>query len=433
MSGDAIFTPDVKWTPWWWEGRDLPPTPPRTPPTRADAVVVGAGYTGLSAARTLAEGGRSVLVLEAGRPGDGASSRAGGMIGDRLRWSFGELVARHGTAKAVDISREMRASVDHVEAVVRDHSIDCHFGRTGRYYAAYRAATYEAQARDLELLARHLPTNAEMVPKAEQSRILGTETYVGGRLDPDGAAVHSAFYHQGLLGAALAAGVTVLGETPLTGHDVGPDRTVTVTTPRGRIQARDLVMATNGYSGPAARDLRRRVIPIASTIIATEELPAATIARLFPGGRMISDSRKLLHYYRPSPDGRRVLFGGRPKLLAESLGTCARRLRADMVEIFPELGSVRISHAWTGNVAYTFDKMPHVGQLAGVWYAMGYCGSGVAMATWLGHKVALKVQGNPAGRTAFDDLPFQTRLYYRGRPWFLPIVSAWYWAQDRFG
>ena len=201
---------------------------------------------------------------------------------------------------------------------------------------------------------------------------------------------------------------------------------------RGTLAAGNVIVATNGYTNRnlALPALRRRVIPIGSYMIATEPLAPGVMERLIPNDRVLSDTRRVVLYYRSSPDRRRLLFGGRVALAETDPGTSGPKLHAIMSAIFPELGAARISHSWMGFVAYTFDHLPHLGVHDGLHFAMGYCGTGVAMASWLGHKVALKVLGAPEGVTAFDDLAFQTRPFYRGTPWFLAGAVLYYRLRD---
>jgi glycine/D-amino acid oxidase-like deaminating enzyme len=206
-----------------------------------------------------------------------------------------------------------------------------------------------------------------------------------------------------------------------------------LTTPRGAVQARDVVVATNGYTGALTPWLRRRVIPIGSYMIATEPLPVALVDRLIPKNRIVSDTRKVVYYYRASPDRRRILFGGRVSHQETDPRVSGPLLHADMVALFPELRATRVTHSWCGFVAYTFDELMHTGVHDGIHYAMGYCGAGVGTASYFGMRIGQRVLGLPEGVTALDDLPFETRPFYNGKPWFLAASVRWYRWRDRLG
>jgi glycine/D-amino acid oxidase-like deaminating enzyme len=189
-------------------------------------------------------------------------------------------------------------------------------------------------------------------------------------------------------------------------------------------------MATNGYTSRPLGWFRRRILPMQSSIIATEELGEARMAELFPTGAIINDTRRILSYFRPSPDRRRIIYGGRATFVPIAHDETARRLRAMMLLVFPQLAEVKISHCWGGFVGFTFDFLPHAGQKDGVDYAMGYCGSGVAMGSWLGHRTALRMLGR-AEPSAFETPPFRTRPFYTGNPWMLPAVGEYFRLRDR--
>ena len=201
-------------------------------------------------------------------------------------------------------------------------------------------------------------------------------------------------------------------------------------TARGRVEADQVLIATNGYTSALTPELRRRVVPVSSYIIATETLPPELPARLSPRGRMFVDGNRLLSYFRLSPDGTRVLFGGRLHLRTVDERTAAQGLYRRMVRVWPELRGFRITHAWKGCLAFTFDRLPHMGLLDGLHFAMGCNGSGVAMATYLGHQTALKILGRQNRPCPFEQLPFPTHVAYRGRAWFLPALGLWYRILD---
>jgi len=427
-----MFTPDFKPTPYWWENRD-PPTGDDGPlPEKTDVLVIGAGYTGLHAALQTARGGRDTLVLDAETAGWGCSSRNGGQISTSVKPSYADLEKRHGRETALSILKEGEASLRWIGDFVREEGIVCDFKIAGRFHAAHSPAHYDKLARQLKAQIPGQEADGYPVPRSEQLRELGTDAYFGGAVFPNHASIDPARYHGGLLEAAVDAGARVVSRCRVTGLD-RPDGGFAVETQKGRVLARRVVVATNGYTGQATPWHRRRVIPIGSYMIATEPIDPAVMDAVMPTDRIISDTRKVVYYYRPSPDRTRILFGGRVCHGETDLSTSASRLRAEMVRLFPALSGTRISHSWMGFVGYTFDSLMHVGNRDGLHYAMGYCGAGVGMASYLGMRVGQQVLGLKEGRTAFDALPFQTRPLYGGAPWFVPPMVLVYRLRDRLG
>jgi glycine/D-amino acid oxidase-like deaminating enzyme len=425
----ANLAPGASFDPWWWEAMpaiegDQGPLPPR-----CDVAIVGGGYTGLSAALTLARAGRSVIVFEAERLGHGASTRNGGMIGSGHRLGFAALAAQLGRPRAIAIFNEGLASLDFTTALIEREGIDCQLARCGRFRAAWRVRDFDAMAREIEELRREIGIDADVVPKSEQHREVRTDCYHGGVVYHRHGALNPGLFHAGLLGRARTAGARIADHCPVTA--ITPDSGgFALATARGRMDARNVIVATNGYTGPESPGLRRRLVPLSSYIIATEPMAAAEITKLIPGGRMIVETRSRHCYYRASPDGRRILFGGRAALSAIGPEPAAARLRKLVVQVFPALAETRITHSWSGRIAFPRDQMPHIGVASGIHYALGYSGSGVAMAPHLGHKVALKVLGAAGAQTAFDTVPLPVIPFHRGRPWFLPLLDVSYRVRD---
>jgi len=433
MNGVAnLYTTDFRDQPYWWDGTPLPATREIELPARADVVVIGAGYTGLSAALQTARGGRHSVVLDAEAAGWGCSSRNGGLVSTSIKPYYGELTGRYGAEAALAIRREGMSALDYLDDFIRTEAIDCDWGRVGRFHAAHTAKHYEKLVRGLAAEPKEAVAEWHAVPRAEQRTEIGTDAYYGGVIWPGNGALDPARYHAGLLARAEAAGAVVIDRCKA--QAITRDaRAFQVVTARGRIVGRDVIVATNGYTSTLTPWLRRRVIPIGSYIIATEPLAPDLAHRLIPKGRVVSDTRKVVYYYRLSPDGQRMLFGGRVALRETDPRVSAPRLHASATKLFPELASVRISHSWLGFVAYSFDELPHLGMADGVHYSMGYCGSGVSLASYFGMRIGQRVLGAAEGRTAPDGLSFPTRPLYTGTPWFLGAAVAWYRTRDWLG
>jgi glycine/D-amino acid oxidase-like deaminating enzyme len=401
-------------------------------PARVDVLIVGAGYTGLAAARETAAAGANTWVLEAGALGTGCSGRNGGQVAYSIKPSYAALKARHGEAKAYAICREGCDAVSYLRSLAGEAGFDCDWRDEGCFFGAHTARHFAAMVRDAHNQPRGLEQRISIVPRAEQGREIASEFYHGGCVYHDDASVDPMRLLSALLRRAEEAGATVADHCAVEALQPDVDG-FEVLTAQGKIHARQVLIATNGYSGRLSPWLRRRVIPIGSYQIATEQLGIETVRALIPNRRNIVDSRRVVVYFRPSPDGQRIIFGGRAALAERDPLACVPRLRAMLARIFPQLCDVRITHAWVGWVAYTFDTLPHLGRHRGIYYCMGYCGQGVPLAPYFGRRIGQQMAGVPEGRTALDDLPFPSRPYYFGFPWFLaPSVFA-YRALDAAG
>jgi len=363
--------------------------------------------------------------------GGGPPPPNGGQVLSGLKLGVQTLIARYGLEAARRLFRAATQSVDYLEDLIQEESIACEFARWGNLDAASKPKHFEDFQRTREVLARDFDCHCEIVPRREQHREIGTHAYYGLMIDPHSAALNPAQYVRGLARAAERAGAALFDKTPaMSIKRIGSG--FEVKTRRGSIKAGAVFVATNGYTDAAAPDLRRRVVPIGSYIIATEPLREDVAGRLLPKRRVVSDSRNFLHYYRLSSDNR-VLFGGRAEFVPptpDSNRKSAETLRRDMAQVFPELGGVGVEYAWSGNVCFTRDMLPHAGCFDnGVYYAAGYGGHGVAMATYLGALMADVVLGQD-DRNPFREYKFGAIPLYDGRPWFLPLAAAWYKLLD---
>jgi len=427
---EAIWCHNRKETSFWLEGLPEFNNISSKLPLRVDVAIVGSGYTGLNAALQTIRGGRSTAIFEVGLPGQGCSTKNGGQISTSIKPSLEKLSAKFGTQNGIAIRQEGENALNWIGDFITSEKIDCNFSRVGRYHAAHTQKHYELITRDAEKVNKSEGIEAFAVPKAEQLKELGSDVYHGGVVFPRHASVDPGKYHRGLLQRVLDAGVDVFGQCAVLNIEQTSDGFV-ITTQKGKVKARDVIIATNGYTSKLTPWLQKRVIPIGSYIISTEELDPVVVNELFPTNRIVSDTCKVIYYYRTSPDRKRILFGGRVSATETNPLLSGPKLLKDLYRIFPQIEGIKISHSWTGTVAYTFDEMAHTGQHNGMYYSMGYCGSGVSMASYLGMRLGQKVLGLVEGKTAFDDLPFPTRPLYNGRPWFLPAVVSWYRMQDR--
>lgn len=395
-------------------------------PERADVVVVGAGYTGLSAALRLAKLGARVTVLEKETIGWGASSRNGGMVLTGHKHGIGEMTQTFGVTRARALWNASLAALETVATLVQEEGIECDFARRGHLDAAYKPAHMKHLEATHELLEREFDYTTQMVPKEKLGTELDTRFYHGGLVDERSAGLHPAKYVRGLARAAQRAGADLHDGTPAQGIEKTASG-FKVRTARGTIAAKDVITATNGYTTGATPQFQKRIIPIGSYIIATEPLDPKLAQQLIPNNRMIFDTKNFLYYFRRSPDDR-IVFGGRAAFFPATPNTVresADILRKGMLEIFPQVETYATAYAWGGTLGFTFDLYPHSGQMDGMYYAMGYAGHGVALATYLGQQLGNRIAGKE-WHNPFEGMDFPTMPFYWGNPWFLPFAALYY-------
>jgi glycine/D-amino acid oxidase-like deaminating enzyme len=424
----------TQFTPYWWQDQ---PQYRNTEvlPAKADCVVVGAGFTGLSAALTLAQAGRHVIVLDSEAIGFGASTRNGGMLGSGHKVSVDDAKKYYGPDIAAQLHCEANASLAFTKSLILNHNIDCELQDCGRLRTAWTPQDFTAMAGANEGLQCIEPFSARMVKPDEMPQHIDTPLYFGGLLYESHACVQPRKLHYGLLQLALQAGVQVFGEQPVHAVNSEPDgfsiSTHSRETQHQEIHCQQVLMATNGYTqAKVSSFLAKRVMPVPSFVIVTEELGEDLVQALLPGGHCMVETRQRFCYYRATPCGKRIMLGSRAALHAITPQQALPTLRAKLTEIFPSLKDPKISHCWTGFTGFSFSKLPNIGCHDGIYHALGYCGNGVAMAPYLGHKAALKMLNPQQQHSVFEQTPLQNRIYHHGNPWYMPAASAWYRTRD---
>lgn len=422
---------------YWLATTQFPTTDPSPPlPEVVNVAVIGAGFTGLSAARTLAKRGAKVAVLEAQTIGWGASSRNGGMVLTGMKLGVNKLISMYGRERTQRMYAASLASMDCVEQIVKEEKIDCDFSRCGHLEVACKQKHFDDYARQADIIEQEFNHKLRVVPRNELSSEIGSTIYYGGMVDEVSAGCNPARYVAGLARSAIKAGAEIFEHARVQSierESHNGESGWKLITSRGTIWAHEVFVATSGYTSAATPVLQKKIIPIGSFIITTEVLPRSLARELSPRNRMIYDSKNYLYYYRLTPDGR-MLFGGRAAFFPENDQTVRRSaelLRRGMVQVYPQLRDARIEYVWGGTLDFAFDIMPHAGQIDGMYYALGYAGHGVAMATWQGQKVAELIAGdhpeNPFVGIPFPGAPLGL---YNGKPWFLPFAGAWYKILD---
>ena len=394
-------------------------------------VVVGGGITGTAAALALSKKGARVAVCEAGTVGQAASGRNGGMCNNGFAQDYASLSQRIGTELANRLYLAFDAGVDTVERLVREESIDCDFARRGKIKLAAKPEHFDKLARSQALLATSVDPDTRIVTKAELRDEVGSDRYHGALIFEKSAGMHVGRYVRGLANAAQARGAHVLEHTPVLALEKASGNAYVVCTPRGRVRARQVLLASGvSQVGPFGW-IRRRIVPVGAFIIVTEPLPQDQLARLMPTARMATDTKNFVNFFRVTPD-HRLLFGGRARFASSNPTSDEKSglvLRQQMATVFPELVRVRIDYCWGGMVDMTANRLPRAGQREGVYYSMGYSGHGTHMATLMGTLMAEIMDGR-ADLNPWKDFDWPAIPGHFGRPWFLPFVGAWYRLMD---
>ena len=413
--------------PYWWDAKSPTNSPDIPWETKADIVIVGCGFTGLGAAIPLARAGYNVVILEKNNLGEGAATRNGGITSGNLRPSNTDLIRRFGPEKAKNFQKEAITARHDLYDFIEHEKLDCDFDMVGRFLGNPSDGSLDQLKREADQFYKDFGIETQVSDSKGVKDYIDSPKYKAGVFRPDIGGIHPSKLLHEMIRIALRDNVKIFSHTASQSiKRVG--QTFTIPTHRGSVTAEHVIVATNAYTGKEFSWLRRRLIPVISEIIATEELGENFVSHLMPRKTMFAEALELGYYYRPSPDGKRILLGGRR--LGANSEKARERLRTGLVGILPQLKDTAITHHWLGNVAFPFDQLPKIAVNDGVIYPAGFCGSGTVWARWLGQKAAGMIIGKDAETVFFGDR-FWTLPFYNGDPWFLPITMNYYKLRDK--
>ncbi len=393
-------------------------------PEKIDVAIIGGGYTGLAASRVLSKAGISTVVLEEHNIGWGASSRNGGMATPGLKQDIFKIYKKYGMEYAKEFWKASIDAIELMDQIIEEDNILCDWERRGHIALASKKSHFNKLPDYANWIKRELGHNKTIVCKNEIRSEIGTDFYFGGLSDEVSGGLQPAKYLDGLAQSVLRYGTTLCENCRV--RSIKPlGSSYELLTSMGVIRAKDVIIATNGYTDMLVPKLKPKIFPVGSYIIVSEILDEDLQKKLSPKGRMFYDSKWFINYFRLTPDGR-MLWGGRNDLstnldLNESASILSRQVRM----VFPDLEDVEFTHTWTGKLGITFDLMPHIGKVNGIHYAFGYGGHGLSIATYLGNEMGLLLSGQKQ-RSPFEEISHQTMFFYRKDPWFLPFAARYY-------
>jgi gamma-glutamylputrescine oxidase len=390
-----------------------------------DVAIIGAGFTGLSAAYHLQKLGFKTVVLDENCVGWGASGRNGSLMLVGYKHNLYTLASKYGIETTKEMLNMSLDGIELVKSISEKHNISCEFTNNGSFVAAYKESHLEKLKKEQEYMSKKLGYENYIVEKKDIRSEIHSPIYHGGMIDPNGCYLHPLKYAIGLANAVEELGGEIYEQTKVNSINRTIDG-VTLLTPNGKVKASKVICATNGYTQKVTRDLSKSVMPVGSYILTTEPLGKDIANKLIPNNRGLFDTKKFLYYFRRTSDNR-ILFGGRVNFRAEESQELYQLLRKSLVEVFPELRQVKIDYTWGGNVALTFDLLPHIGQMDdGTYFALGYSGHGVSLSTLMGKLLALKIRGDESGNSVLEKFPLKQIPLHDQRALVLNMVGTYY-------
>ena len=395
------------------------------PNSDTDIAIIGSGYTGLCAARILRKNGASVTIFDRNTVGWGASSRNGGMATPGLKQGIQKIYKMYGSKLAHEFWKASVDAIDLIEEIVDEHSIDCDWQRNGHASLATKPSHAPRLKQYGSWLEKKFGHVQNYIPKNQIRDEIGSDAYHGALTDEISGGLHASKYVYGLATTVSNLGAQLCEHTDVLDIEKNDSNYFRLITSAGDVRAKKVIVATNGYTDRLVPGLKPLIFPVGSYIVVTEPLSEDLQKIISPKKRMYYDSKWFLNYFRLTPDGR-MLWGGRNDLSTDlDLDDSAKRLTRELYSILPDLRDIPITHTWTGKLGITFDLMPHIGEKNGIYYAFGYGGHGLSIATYLGTEIGLLLSGKK-DRSPFMEISHQTMFFYRNRPWFIPFAARYF-------
>ena len=417
---------NIKKEPFWWSHAKPNLIDELEWQSTADVVIVGAGYTGLSAALYLLNSNLKVIIIDSEIAGYGASSRNGGITSGKIKPRFRELESKFGKELSKQIIKEGEIARQDLYNFIKKEKINCDLKINGMFIGATSNNGFENQKKENDFNYKFIGEENTIIEKKDVSNFICSNKYVGGIFDEKIGSIHPSKLVLSMIKLVKNNNGYIFNNTKFKNSEK-KGGFFHISTSQGLIKANHLIIATNAYTDKNLPWLRKRLIPVISEMISTSEIGNNRVNSLMPKLSSFGEALNLFYYFRPSPDGKRILIGGRRVRYYNEDPT--KKLRDGLFKIFPELNSIEISNHWYGYVTFPIDQIPKLVMHKGIIYAAGYCGSGTVWSRWFGKKAA-EIILNFEQKSVFYNIPFKKIPFYNGKPWFIPIAMEYFKIQD---